>query len=386
MKKYISILIVITIIFTLMACKPSSTPTSSSGVKIGIVTGSLAKNPEEFRAAEALKSKYPDIIEHTTYPDNYSSKVEKTIESIVALSEIEGMKAIVICRAVEGCAEAIKEVKKSNKNMMFFLCSPYEDYTVVASLADVILSINPLEVGNVAIEQANKQGAKTFVYISNSKYMISDAVKRMRSNMEAKCVEYGITFIDKNITDPAIEGGLQVAQMEIADQMPLWIREYGKDTSFFLPHCEIQDQLIRIAVSGGTIISQQCCPSPLHGYPTALRLSISANKKEDMGFVIQAIKDKFVELKVDGSRYSTWPVPTNTIMLQTAVEYCKAWAEGSFTKKNDPEKLRAILDEIVKSTNSEASVTVTNYTPTGKSALSNYYLIMGEYIDFGIEK
>lgn len=57
-----------------------------SAYKIAILTGTTTQGEEEYYAARALMEKYPGVVVHDTYPDNFSSEVETTISKLIAFA------------------------------------------------------------------------------------------------------------------------------------------------------------------------------------------------------------------------------------------------------------------------------------------------------------
>ncbi len=70
----------------------------------------------------------------------------------------------------------------------------------------------------------------------------------------------------------------------------------------------MQVPLISAALDEGAIYPQPCCPSPYHGFPSALGIEIPEDKKGDVQFAIDQITAEVAERGGTG-RFSTWPVP-----------------------------------------------------------------------------
>ena len=106
MKKLISLLLALTMVFALCACGSSSTPAASApaaeeaaeeaeGYHIGIITGSVSQSEDDRRGAEAFQAKYgEDMVKLDIYPDNFTEELETTIQKIVGMSDDPLMKAI----------------------------------------------------------------------------------------------------------------------------------------------------------------------------------------------------------------------------------------------------------------------------------------------------
>ena len=75
MKRLVTLLLALVMVFSLVACGGSGEKAaSSSDYKIGIITGTVSPGEEEYQAAQNLKAKYGDKIVTATYPDNFSTE------------------------------------------------------------------------------------------------------------------------------------------------------------------------------------------------------------------------------------------------------------------------------------------------------------------------
>lgn len=127
MKKVISILLVVMMVFSLAACSkpadapaPESTPETPAATpetpaatpetpavagafegKIAIVTNTLSQNEEEYRSAQEMVEKYgADKIIHELWPDNFMTEQEQMISIITKLGSDPEVKALIINQAV----------------------------------------------------------------------------------------------------------------------------------------------------------------------------------------------------------------------------------------------------------------------------------------------
>ena len=91
MKKVLSLLLALAMVFTLVACGGNNTPgtddnTTNDGettekYKIGIVTGSVSQSEDDRRGAEAFQAEYgEDMVTLAIYPDNFTEELETTIQ------------------------------------------------------------------------------------------------------------------------------------------------------------------------------------------------------------------------------------------------------------------------------------------------------------------
>ncbi|MBU5486524.1 DUF3798 domain-containing protein [Clostridium sp. MSJ-11] len=381
-KRILSILLSGAMAISVVGCgsKTSSTPANTpdkSNFKIGVITGTVSQGEEEYRAAENMKKEYGDMIVLQTYPDNFSKEQETTIANTLSLASDPEVKAIVFVQAVPGAAAAIDKVKEKRDDILFIAGVPGEDPSIIASKADVVLQADELGMGTAIIKQAKKQGAKTFVHYSFPRHMSYQLLAMRRDILKKTCEEEGIKFVDATAPDPTGDAGVPGAQQFILEDIPRKVKELGKDTSFFSTNCSMQEPLIKAVLQEGAILSQQCCPSPYHGYPGALGIQIPEDKKGDLNYVIEETKKKVAEMNGTG-RLSTWPVPVNMLFVQAGVEYAKAYLEGDIKEKND----KAKLEEICKKVAGKPIQINTFKDEKTNQTLDNFYVVLSDYIDF----
>ncbi|MFZ5967973.1 MAG: DUF3798 domain-containing protein [Bacillota bacterium] len=386
LKRSLAILMALFMIFSLAACgqKPAEQPAATeepapaeNAFKIGIMTGTVSQNEEEYRAAERVMARYPDIILHQTSPDNFMKEQETTIANVLAMASDPDCKAIVICQAIPGTSAAIDKAREINPDILFIAGVPGEDPDMIASKADIVLQADELGMGYSIIEQAAKQGAKTFVHYSFPRHMSYQLLSMRRDIFKEQCELKGIKFVDATAPDPTGDAGVPGAQQFILEDVPRKVAELGKDTAFFSTNCAMQEPLIKASLDQGAIYPQPCCPSPYHGFPGALGIEIPEDKAGDIDYVVEQVKAKIAE-KGGTGRFSTWPVPVNMMFVDAGVEYAKAYLEGKTNGKVDKEKLveafknYAGVDMKVDNLVSETS---------GKK-LDNFFMVLSDYITF----
>ncbi len=366
----------------LVACGPKA-PTTGGGdgkdknYKIGIITGTVSQGEEEYRAAESMKKEFGDKIILQTYPDNFMKETETTIANTLTLAADPDVKAIVFVQAVPGASAAIDKVRETNPDMLFIAGVPGEDPAMIAGKADVILAADELGMGTTIINQAKKQGAKTFVHYSFPRHMSYEMLAKRRDLLKATAEKEGIKFVDATAPDPTGDAGVPGAQQFILEDVPRKVKEFGKDTAFFSTNCSMQEPLIKAALTEGAMMPQQCCPSPYHAYPGALGIQIPDDKKGDVPYVVEQIKAKVAE-KGGTGKFATWPVPINMLLVEAGTKYAMEVIEGKTNGKNDTAAIEKIMKDVAK-----AEMTVTQYKDEKTSkTYDNYYLILSDYIDF----
>jgi ABC-type sugar transport system substrate-binding protein len=110
MRKNITALILVLLMtFVLAGCgkQGAQQEKDTPGYKIGVVTPTLSTSEDEFRAADMMAKKYPEIVKHITLPENFSTEIETGLSQITSLADDPQMKAIIVisgqcCSRIEG--------------------------------------------------------------------------------------------------------------------------------------------------------------------------------------------------------------------------------------------------------------------------------------------
>lgn len=351
-----------------------STGASISGAnwKIGILTGTVTQNEEEFRMAEQLQAEFgPDRIMVATYPDRFMQEQETTISNMLEMATDPACKAIVMVQAVPGAAAAVDRVREIRPDILVILGSPQEDPFVVASKADIVLNTDDLGRGYQIAEHAHAMGAEVIVHYSFPRHMSIDFLAERRRLMKERAEELGMLFVDEDAPDPTSDAGVAGTQMFISEDVPRKIAQYGPNTALFGTNCAMMEPLISQTIKHGGIFPVQCCPSPYHALPAALGIEVPADKKGNIPWMLEAIKEKVAEHGATG-RIATWPVPVNMMFMQAGTYYAVDWIEGKITSRNDKAKLIEIMESIAG-----MKVTLSEYPNT-----DNYYLYLSDHIIF----
>ncbi|SKC43476.1 DUF3798 domain-containing protein [Maledivibacter halophilus] len=403
-KKILSILLVLMLVVGLAACgqQPASneeqTPAeenneqeapeeesseetaSDSGKdekwKIGIMTGTVVQNEEEYNAAQNVLKEYgEEHIITMTYPPKFMDEQETTIANVTSMAADTDVKAIVICQAVPGTSAAIDKAKEIRDDILFIAGTPGENPDDISAKADLVLQMDELAMGKTVPEQAKKQGAKVFIHYSFPRHMSYPLLAARRDIMEEHCAEIDLEFVDASAPDPTGDAGVSGAQQFILEDVPRMIEKYGKDTAFFSTNCSMQVPLISAVLQGGAIYPQPCCPSPYHGFPSALGIEIPDEKKGDIDYVIEETR-RIIKEKGGEGRFSTWPVPVNMMYIEAGAEYAKAYIEGETEGKVDLEVLKAKFKEYA-----ETDVQV-NMLEEGGKKYDNYFTVLIDFINY----
>jgi hypothetical protein len=375
MKSRISLLVVALLIastFSAFAAGSQQAATTTQDYKIGIMTGTVSQNEEEFRKAEAIQKVYgADRILIATYPERFMQEQETTISNMMAMASDPKVKAIVFVQAVPGAAAAIDRVRQVRPDILFVLGVPGEDPDMIASKGDVILQTNDLARGAQIAEHAKKMGATTLVHYSFPRHMSYEMLSARRTLMKDAAEKIGLRFVEADAPDPTGDAGVPGTQQFIMEDVPRKIAQFGANTAFFGTNCSMMEPLIRQTVAGKAIFPVQCCPSPFHALPNALGIAVPSERKADVAWILEEEKAKVAAAGMTG-RVSTWPIPVNMMYMDAGVQYAMAFIEGRTNGKVDKAKLVSIMENIAG-----GKIELTEY-----KNYNNYFLYLSDFYMF----
>lgn len=404
MKRLISLLLALMMVLSLAACaQPAQSdppeqseepgeepaneePTDEEPVAeeafegiIAIVTNTLSQNEEEYRSAELMVDRYgEDKIMHVLWPDNFMTEQEQMISTITKIGSNPDVKGLIINQAVPGTNAAVDKLLETRDDIFISYCTPQENPPDVAQRADLILNPDELTMGDNIPMQAQKLGAETLVHYSFPRHMSIVMLAARRDLMIDKCEEIGLEFYDATAPDPTSDVGVPGAQQFILEDVPKLVERFGKDTAFFSTNCAMQTPLIKATVDEGAIYPQPCCPSPYHGFPSALGIESTGYSVDAMANVIsetaKVLKDKGVL-----GRFSTWPVPVAMMNTVASTEYIVEWINGNVGDELDIEVLEEKMAEYA-----ELTVTTSPYTEEGLE-IPHFRLIIMDFLTYGEE-
>jgi uncharacterized protein DUF3798 len=289
-----------------------------AGFKIGIMTGTVSQNEEEFRAGQQIAAKYGNRVKHVTYPDNFMTEQETVIAQLVGLAADPDVKVIVVGQAIPGSVAAARKIREQRPDILIGFVEPHEDPAMVNEAADIAVQPDQLERGRTIIAEAAAMGAKKFVHYSFPRHMSQELLARRRDIMKEACKEKGLEFLFVTAPDPMAEGGLPATQQFVLEDVPREIKKYGPETCFFSTNCGMQDPLIRSVLSSGGYVAEQCCPSPTHGYPTALGITVPPDKAGDIAYISSENRRVIAEHHMTG-HFGTWIAPESMVGMRAVV-------------------------------------------------------------------
>lgn len=348
--------------------------------KIAIITNTLSQNEEEFRSADFMVEKYgADRITHDVMPDNFMTEQEQFVAVVNKYGSDPEYKAIIINQACPGSNAAIDKVLESREkdDLLIAYCTPQENADDIVKRADIVISIDEINKGTAIAQQAYDMGCTTFVHYSFPRHMAQAPLSGCRDLIKAKCEELGIEFVDATAPDPTSDAGVSGAQMFILEDVPKMVEKYGQDTCFFSTNCAMQVPLIEAVHDSGAYYALPCCPSPYHGFPSALGIESPEDLVNGLQTTIEAIDTKLSDDGLSG-HFSTWSVPASIANTVATTEYAFLWMNGEVGKCDTA----TIQDLIADYCNTD--VTLVPYEdPETKASFDNYLVYLQGFLNFG---
>ena len=374
MKKLLVVLLALTLVIGL------AVPAMAAGYKIAIVTGTTSQGEEEYRAAEALKAQYPDIVLTDTYPDNFSAETETTIGKLLKFASDPQVKAIIMVQAVQGATAAFTQIRNDLKrdDLLLIAGVPAEDPASITGAADIVLGVDEINGGDQIIETAKEWGVDILVHYSFARHMSYETIVARLNIMKAAAEDAGIELVERDAPDPTGDAGMVGAQNFILEDVPKVMQEYaGKKVAFFCTNCGMQEALqAAVLKEPNAYYPLPCCPSPFHGFPASLGVAVDP---ADYGDIDAYIRKEAEILKANDAigRFSTWAVPVNMSMITAGFAYAKDYIESGATEKLNKDKLLVKLSEAAG-----AQAAVSTYVDGNGVEYPNYFMILFDNINF----
>ena len=277
---------------------------------IGIVTTSVSQSEDNFRGAEAIVKQYGSTdnggkITVVTVPDNFMQEQETTISQMVSLADDPKMKAIVVAEGVPGTYPAFKTIREKRPDILLFVNNNHEDPVQVSTVADVVVNADSIARGYLIVKTAKDLGATKFMHISFPRHLSYETLARKRAIMEQTAKDLGMEYIEMSAPDPLSDVGVPGSQQFILEQVPNWIKKYGKDIAFFATNDAQTEPLIKqIAAYGGVFVEAEL-PSPTMGYPGALGVEFTDDEKGNWPKILEKVEKSVITAGGSG-RMGTW--------------------------------------------------------------------------------
>ena len=346
-------------------------PVTPIPFKIGIMVGTVSQGEDEFRAGQMVVAKYgADHVKMVTYPDNFMQEQETVISQLVGLSSDPDVKVIVVGQAVPGTVAAVRKIREKRPDILIGMVEPHEDPDVVNAAADISIQPDQLARGRTIVAVAKKMGVTDLVHYSFPRHMSMELLAKRRDIMKQACAENGIKFHFVTAPDPMGEGGLPATQQFVMEDVPRELKQFGPKTAFFSTNCGMMDPMIRTVLNDGGYVPEQCCPSPTHGYPTALGIAIPPDKAGDFTYINAENKRVIAAHHMTG-HFATWPVPEVMLSIRAMTDLLV----DSVMKKADYKDFAAVK----ASMESHAGVPITLTKYDEKKGNSYLFLVNNIY-------
>ena len=338
MKKIITLLLAVLMVFGLTACGGNSSDTTADddSFKIAIITGTVSQSEDDRRGAEAVQAKYgEDVITLATYPDNFTEEYDTTVQTIVNFADDPKVKAIVVNQAVPGTTEAFQKVKELRPDIICLAGEAHEDLPVIGAVADVVVNNNFIDRGYLMVHTAHELGCDTFVHVSFPRHLSYETMSRRIAIMEVACEELGMKFVQETAPDPTdtSAGGMDGAVAFMKEHTPQWIETYGQNAAFFCTNDGETAPMLAALIENGGYFIEADLPSPLMGYPEALGGLDTTAEAGDFDAITKKVEDAMVAAGGSG-RFGTWTVSWGYTLSSGLGEYAYALLSGNAELQN----------------------------------------------------
>jgi hypothetical protein len=338
------------------AATSAAKPERQIDFKIGVMTGTVSQGEDEFRAGQMIIAKYgADHVKQVTYPDNFMQEQETVIAQLVGLASDPDVKVIVVGQAIPGSIAALRKIREKRPDIKVAFVAAHEDPAMVNEAVDISVQPDELARGRTIVEVAKKMGVTNLIHYSFPRHMSQELLARRRDIMKQACTENGIQFHFVTAPDPMGEGGLNATQQFVLEDVPRELKHYGQKTAFFSTNCGMMDPMIKSVVTNGGYIPEQCCPSPTHGYPTALGIAIPPDKAGDMEYISSENRRVIAEHHMTG-HFATWPVPEVMLSIRAMADLLVDAQEGKADYK-DPAEVKKHMEALAAG----HAITLTKY-------------------------
>ncbi|MBQ9438025.1 MAG: DUF3798 domain-containing protein [Lachnospiraceae bacterium] len=321
------------------AAEEAAEEPSGDSFRIGIVTGSFAQSEDDRRGAEAFQEKYgEDKVTLAIYPDNFTEEYDVTVQTIVNLASDPEIKAIIVNQAVEGTAEAFRQIKEQRPDILCIAGEAYEDFSEIGPVADLVVSCDFVSRGYLIIRTAHELGCDTFVHISFPRHLSYETIARRVAVMKAACEEFGMDFEMEEAPDPTTDVGVPGAQSFVLEHVPEWVEKYGQNSAYFCTNDAHTEPLIKKLLECGGYFIEADLPSTLMGYPGALDLDFTSNTGD---FEKELERVEAAVVKNGGAgRFGTWTYSFGYTVSAGLAEHARnvILGDSALTEMNDLSK------------------------------------------------
>ena len=353
------------------AAKEGEETDSDESYKIGIVTPTVTVSEDEFRGAQEMVQKYPDLVVHKTIPENFSTDKEGCISVITSLADDPEMKYIIFDCGMEGIIPAFQTIREKRPDIVTMVTSN-DDPKLLNEYVDISITTDWNRRGETIATKAHEMGAKTFIHYSFPTHMASESKVIRRDRMKETCEKLGMEFVEITTPDPQTGNGRAPMLQFLREDIPRQIEKYGPDTNIFGTNCPMYDVILDEAFKLKFIVAEQCCPTPTQSYPTILNLEITEEDLGNYDKINEMITEKSTEAGMTG-RLSGWAMPSSVYIPKFKVELAKYMHDNNL--KPEDVLSKEFLDNFSK----EHMPVAADFAIAGEG-LDHYYMLILEDI------
>lgn len=349
----------------------AETEAAEESYKIGIVTPTVTVSEDEFRGAQEMVQKYPDLVVHKTLPENFATDKEGCISVVTSLADDPEMKYIIFDNGMEGIVPAFQTIREKRPDIVTMVtCN--DDPALLNEYVDISITTDWNRRGETIATKAHNMGAKTLIHYSFPTHMASESKVVRRDRMKETCEKLGMEFVEITTPDPQTGNGKAPMLQFLREDIPRQIEKYGPDTNIFGTNCPMYDVILDEAFKLKFIVAEQCCPTPTQAYPTVLNLEITEDDLGNYDKINQMITEKSKEAGMTG-RLSGWAMPSSVYIPKLKVELAK------YMHDNDLKPEDVLSKEFLDSFTAEHMPVKADFQMAGEG-LDHYYMLILEDI------
>ena len=349
----------------------AETEAAEEPYKIGIVTPTVTVSEDEFRGAQEMVQKYPDLVVHKTLPENFATDKEGCISVVTSLADDPEMKYIIFDNGMEGIVPAFQTIREKRPDIVTMVtCN--DDPALLNEYVDISITTDWNRRGETIATKAHNMGAKTLIHYSFPTHMASESKVVRRDRMKETCEKLGMEFVEITTPDPQTGNGKAPMLQFLREDIPRQIEKYGPDTNIFGTNCPMYDVILDAAFKLKFIVAEQCCPTPTQAYPTVLNLEITEDDLGNYDKINQMITEKSKEAGMTG-RLSGWAMPSSVYIPKLKVELAK------YMHDNDLKPEDVLSKEFLDSFTAEHMPVKADFQMAGEG-LDHYYMLILEDI------
>lgn len=368
MKRIFILITLLTTIF--IGCGKKEVLVDDASFKIGIVTPALVTSEDEYRAAEMMAVKYPDIIKHIVLPVNFNAELETGISQIASLADDPKIKGIVVVSGQSGLIAGLQRVKEKRPDIMT-IASIMDDPVMMDKYIDFSIDTDWVKRGEGIAKRAHELGAETIIHYSFPTHLSKEVIVKRKDAMKKTAEELGMSFQEVMTPDPQTGSGPAPMQQFLREDLPRQVAKFGSNINVFGTNCPMYDVILDEALKDKFMVVEQCCPTPTQGYPTVMGIEVDEEDLGDYAKLNSLISEKAKEYGVSG-KLGAWPVPSSVFVPQFSVELAKRVAENPDYDYHNIDNLNELGREV-----SGAEVDFDRFMD-----LDNYYVMIMESVMF----